>query len=163
MKRLQAHWGSHLPILIKAMQITNGDVVECGCGYFSTPCLHWMCMDSNRILTTYEGDEWWCNMFSRFNNGKHLIQHITNWDSINFSIPIGLAFIDHQPDERRWKEVQRLLHVDLLVLHDAGGNDGIRCGYDKLKGLFNYTWISRKEKPYTAVLSNKLNCRKLFS
>ena len=168
MKRLRPAWGSHLPVLIKAMQFTTGDVVECGCGHYSTPFLHWACFDQDRTLKTYEGNEEWYSLFTHFQTKKHSMQYITDWDSIDLSIPIGLAFIDHgsgdhTPGDRRWKEAQRLLHADLVVLHDAGGKDGVKYGYDKLKGLFKYTWMYRKARPMTAIVSNKLNCRKLFS
>ena len=157
------HWGSHLPVLIKAMQFTTGDVVECGCGHYSTPFLHWACFDQNRMLKSYEGDEEWYNLFTRFQSKNHLLQHVTDWDSIDLSTPIGLALIDHQPDERRWKEAQRLLHADLVILHDAEEKHEAAYGYDKLKGLFQYTWMYRKAKPMTGVASNTIDCRELFS
>ena len=43
-------WSSHLPVLIKLMAMTSGDVLEVGTGIYSTPFLHWACFSQGRNL-----------------------------------------------------------------------------------------------------------------
>jgi hypothetical protein len=168
LRRLKPHWGNHIPTLIRSLQITTGNVIECGCGFFSTPLLHWMCFDTNRKLYSYEGNEVWYNLFSRFNNTNHTIEYVDDWETIDLNIPASVAVVDHQPDDRRWKEVIKLSHVEIIVLHDAdknfpnGKKFDLSCGYNNLKGVFKYQYVYSKSRPYTAVVSNYINVSKFF-
>lgn len=167
-RRLRPDWGSHLPVLIKATSITTGDVVECGCGFFSTPFLHWACFNSNRNLYTYESDKEWLNFFSRFNTSHHKAILVSNWDDLDLSRACELAIIDHKPGERRWQEIIRLMHASMIVIHDVdknfpnGRKNDRAYGHNKLKNLFTYQYIYTKSRVHTAVVSNFLDVQELF-
>ena len=64
-------WGSHLPVLKRALEITDGDVLEMGMGIHSTPEMHWSCI--NRNLVSYENDEGYYKRFRKFEEGKHKV------------------------------------------------------------------------------------------
>ena len=50
-------WTTHMPVIIKFIQATEGRVLELGAGLFSTPLLHWLCAEKGRKLYTYEDVE----------------------------------------------------------------------------------------------------------
>jgi len=90
-------WGSHIPILLKIMSITNGDVLELGMGLYSTPLLFWMCIDTKRKLTSYENDPKYFRLLGRNNNKFHESYLIQDWNKINIDKNWDMAFIDTNP------------------------------------------------------------------
>lgn len=50
---------THIPLLAKTFEISRGDVLELGTGYFSTTLLLWLCQMERRNLYSYESDEFW--------------------------------------------------------------------------------------------------------
>lgn len=147
-------WSSHLPVLIPLLQQTTGPVVELGCGFFSTPVIHWLCATMGRALFTYEGNEDWYEQLSGFHRGKHRVRFVDNWDDIDLTPEWGLAFVDHAPAERRYEDILRLTHAQFVIAHDAG-NTASDYGYDKIstddfQHIYRYTGAF----PRTAILSN---------
>ena len=52
-------WATHLPLLVRMFDKTEGDVLELGMGYFSTMILKWLCEMSGRTLYSYESNKEW--------------------------------------------------------------------------------------------------------
>lgn len=149
-------WASHLPILIKVMAISKGPVLEMGIGLFSTPLLHWLCLDSKRLLISYENDKRFYDSNQAFASPLHQIHYVTNWDEADIEhTHWGLAFIDHAPPERRHIDVARLAKTaDYIVIHDSQRHLEQYFHYKEIYGLFKYKYVYRKVKPHTSVLSN---------
>ena len=160
--RIKRAWGSHLAVLLHLLEKTEGPVIELGGGMFSTPFLHWACLDAGRRLVTYEGQEGWYNKIKTFQRKHHDVRFVENWDAIDLSGNWGFAFVDHEPAPRRHKEVARLTHVDYVALHDAGGRDGVQYGYEKIEHLFKFAYMYRKARPMTAIVSNRFDPAELF-
>jgi hypothetical protein len=86
--------GSHLPLLMKLLDQTNGPVLELGMGLFSTPFLHWACYEKKRSLVSYENKKDFYDMFV-FNDKREIGNDYSyhdvcfvkdnNWDSIDLS------------------------------------------------------------------------------
>jgi hypothetical protein len=155
------NWASHLPVLIRILQISEGPVLELGSGIFSTPVMHWLCLESKRRLVTYENVPDYYNMVKRFSYGMHEINLIENWDKI----PIenehwGVAFVDHNPPERRKVEIARLANIaDYVVVHDTEARMDAETEFIKKSfPLFKYQYHHMRQKPYTSVLSNFADC-----
>jgi hypothetical protein len=97
---LKAKTGSHLPVLIEALRITDGDVLEMGMGFFSTPFLHWACL--NRKLVSYESEAGYFWKFADgFHTDNHLCYLIEDWDKAEIDKTWDVVLIDHGPSERR--------------------------------------------------------------
>jgi hypothetical protein len=155
--RFSPGWASHLPVLIKILQISDGPVLELGSGIFSTPVMHWLCLDSKRRLVTYENVPEYYNMLRRFNTGTHEVKLIKDWDKIPIdSEHWGVAFVDHGPVERRKIEIARLANIaDYIVVHDTEARMDVETGFIKESfPLFRYQYHHKRQKPYTSVLSN---------
>jgi len=147
-------WGSHLPILIKLMNVTNGDVLELGMGVNSTPFLHWACYP-NRKLVSYENNKECFESFKNYAVGRHEVNFIEDWDKAKIEWPWNIVLVDHAPMSRRPIEVKRLVGIaDYIIVHDTQKNFKT-CNFDELWPLFKYRYdYIAGGYPRTTVLSN---------
>jgi hypothetical protein len=156
--RLKPNRGSHLPVLIKIVQMTTGPILELGCGIYSTTFLHWICFPTKRRLVTYENNKNYFDFLKSYEDSSfHEVNTIpvNGWDSIDISEPWSIAFIDHSPDKRRGMEAKRLRHADYVVAHDTNNTHLKKQGYDKALGYFKYKWKFAEVYPNTSLWSNK--------
>src|SRR3990172_8056396 len=88
---VSGNYGTHLPALIKAMEKTDGEVLELGMGIFSTPYLHYQCLLSKRKLVSYENYKAWLDFFTRYG-------YANEYHEINFVE----SYADAQIEGRHW-------------------------------------------------------------
>lgn len=155
--KYDAIWGSHLPILIKVLNISQGPVLEMGMGIFSTPVLHWLCLDSKRELVSYDNTPKYYEMNKTFESPRHKVLLIENddWDSADIdNTHWGLVFIDHHPTARRGVDAIRMADkADYVVIHDSDGEHN-SFQYDEAYPHYKYRYNWKRKRPYTTVLSN---------
>jgi hypothetical protein len=155
--------GSHLPILMKIMAITDGPVLELGMGLFSTPFLHWACYDAQRKLVSCENKKGFIDMFV-FNDPRevgnnykyHEVIFVENsdWDKVDLSEHWSVVLIDHNPGPRRREEMKRLANnADYIVVHDTDEKNNWYYKYAEYFPLFKYQY-NTSIYPRTTVLSN---------
>jgi len=146
-------WGSHLPVLIKAMSLTKGSVLEMGMGLYSTPFLHWVCY-KERILVSYDNNKKFFDLNKQYRNSLHEVHLIDDWSKANIEKPWDVALIDHSPSYRRLEDIKRLApFVKYMVVHDT--QRGLRfCDWRKVWPLFKYRYDYTQVSPYTSVVSN---------
>lgn len=163
-------WGSHLPILMKVMSLSKGDVLELGAGLYSTPFLYWLCRDQERKFVSFENDfDWWRmvwnikdvtqeTMITRIIEGA-VSCHIADWNDLDLE-NMGrwsVAFIDHSPSRRRIIDIKALANkADFVVIHDTQRNYKF-CDFKQIYPLFRYRYDYDKSIPHTTVLSNFIN------
>lgn len=160
--RMKAHWGSHLPVLMKMMAATTGPVLEMGCGLFSTPFLHWACFDAGRQLVSYDHDPSVCDELATFKTKWHTLQYVDDWARLDLSTPWGLALVDHAPGERREPDMRLLTHADFVVAHDTEDKIAAGYGYPNIMELYHYHYRYEKARPNTTVFSNRYDPVRLF-
>lgn len=156
--------GSHLPILIKALEISKGPILELGTGLFSTPYLHWACFNEKRKLVSYENkkrffDFWDYNDEREKNNdySYHKVNFVENWDDLDLSEHWGVVFIDHNPGPRRRDEMIKVsINADYIIVHDSDDKNDWYYKYSEYFPKFKYRWDS-DFYPRTTVLSNFKN------
>lgn len=155
--KLHPSWGSHLPLLIKIMNASTGPVLELGTGLFSTPVLHWLCIDQDRKLYSYENFKQYFELIKPFETPDHQIIYVENsdWKAIDFETTYwGVVFLDHHPKGRRGKEAMRLAErADYIVIHDSD-RAGNPFHLDEAYPLFKYRYNWSKQSPHSTVLSN---------
>jgi len=162
------HRGSHIPVLLKLLPITNGPILEMGCGIFSTPILYWYCYTNQRRLVTYENNIQfyeWLTQILKNDNSFHERCYVEDWDKIDLNEQWSIAFIDHSPPERREVDVMRLTHADYVVLHDSDSEVIVDKSTRRYKRrldiaamhrkLYKYHYRYDDAWPNTLVLSNK--------
>lgn len=154
-RRYNPAWGSHMPVLTKVMELSDGPVLELGMGLFSTPLLHMLCFNKDRHLTSYESDEKFFKMHGNFVSPLHRIEYVTDWDSIRIDeTPWGVVFVDHEAD-RRAIETKRVANMArFVVIHDSEKRNDEAYGYPSIYPLFKYRLDYTKAVPHTTILSN---------
>lgn len=157
MQRINPDWSSHIPVLIRALEITDGPVLELGIGYGSTPLLHALCFEKNRPLVSYEHRGEWVKTFQKYIDAGHEIIAVTDWDDIDLGrLKWSVALVDHAPAERRVEEIRRLcdLNVEFIIVHDTQPIAEDEYRYSQIYPLFKYRWDYTKLGCHVAVLSN---------
>ena len=152
--RLGPKRGSHLPVLMRAVEITEGPILELGSGLYSTTPLHWACYVAKRKLVTYESNPDFFDFLKAYETDFHEVHCIDDWDAVDLSSPWSVAFVDHAPDRRRQHEVKRLLHAEYVVAHDSEGRNDRKYQFSKVIPLFKYEFEYKDAYPHTSVWSN---------
>jgi hypothetical protein len=167
--KVSAGWGSHLPVLSRVIQITEGPVLELGVGLFSTPFLHWMCQDKGLQLESFEKHESYYNIFhSRhrsmtFENKNHKITLVADWDKADIDRHWGMVFIDHDAERRKIEAIRMANQADYVVLHDTqeGVMEDEVFGISEVASHYKYRKDFNQFRPRTTVFSNFKDLSKL--
>lgn len=161
-------WASHIPVLIKTLELSDGPVLELGMGMMSTPLMHILCEASNRELTSYDSDERYVKEFSKFASGSHNIGLVTRWSapditSIIRSTEWSVVLVDQKPAEARIEAIQLLTKADYIIVHDTQLHaESPNYAYDQIFPLFKYLYDYKKFPTWTTVLSNKHDVNNIF-
>lgn len=148
MHKANPDWGTHIPVLIKALEQTTGPVLEMGMGISSTPLLHALCAD--RFLLSMDNDPAFIEMFRKFRTKTHQIE-LVNWEDAPIIGKWGVVLVDHKPDSRRKEDIKKLANLaEFLVVHDT---QDPQYGYEEIYPLFKYRYDFTIHKVHTTVLS----------
>lgn len=119
-------FSSHQPILIHTLNtITEGDVLEYGMGWNSTPIMHTICGMQDRNLLSVETDKNWFSKFTRYESEKHTLirldeEELCKWEHPFFTKKYSVAFIDGAPGWARHVVLDKLKdYADYFVVHDT--------------------------------------------
>jgi len=151
-----AQFATHMPVLVRAFDLSEGDILEVGTGYFSTWTLDWLCNIFNRKLISYETSPRWYNRFKKMQSAFHDIILVDSWDKVPFEEKHwGLAFIDCDPHASRATAIERLKdNADYIVAHDTEPSAEVSYDYPRIYPLFKYRFDYQKCEPWTSVFSN---------
>jgi hypothetical protein len=154
-RQLKASEGSHIPVLIKVLQATEGDVLELGTGFNSTPVLHWLCNETNRKLDSYESSIEFYAHAKNYQNDFHDVHFIEDWDALPIDKYWSVVFIDHAPGVRRVEEMIRLANnADYVIVHDTEAKSDWHYNYSKGFPNYKFRYDYTKAYPHTTILSN---------
>ncbi len=158
---------THMPLLVRAFEVSEGNVLEMGTGYFSTLILRWLCEMSGRHLFSYESNRRWYERAIREPKDYHTVQFTPNWDEADIEREWGLAFVDHGPNARRVYDIRRLAnYAEYIVIHDTQPKDDkptSEKGYhfSEIWALFKYRYDYTRYLPWTSCVSNFKNLSNL--
>lgn len=138
-------------MLMKAVNLSDGPILELGSGLFSTPLLHWMCHESRRPIVTYESVEDYYRFAKQFKSKNHKVRFTEDYADIDLGDHWGVVLIDHTEDRRNVDALRLKDKADYIVMHDTE-YDGY--GYDKVFDQFRYVHHWTGCKPWTSVVSN---------
>jgi len=155
-KRSMSCMMTHIPLLTKAFDESEGPVLELGTGYFSTLFLDWLCSTFGRKLVSYDDNERWGKRAMRYKSNYHKIYIAKDWDKIKIDKKHwGLVFIDHSPKGRRHIDAIRLAgNADFIVMHDTEPAAEKLYHYSKVWEHFKYRFDYTKVEQWTSVVSN---------
>lgn len=113
------NWKNYLPLLLEALEQTEGLVLEYGMGDGSTPLLHDYCKATGRMLISYDGNREWANKYEHLASDMHKIYYVDNWDEA-FNSAATVVLIDHAPGERRGIDIVKYSKTGAYVVcHDT--------------------------------------------
>lgn len=168
-----AKFGTHMAPLITSVMNTKGPVLEMGCGDYSTPILHSICMSQNRELVSTDTSKSWITLFLDLKTSMHNFIYVSVyeddwelnpkpflWDDIGNDRHWGVVFIDHRPGDRRKIDILRMMDkADIIVVHDTETK-----GYDYEPALnsFKYRYDYKRYTTYTTLVSNTVDVKLFF-
>ena len=153
--KIHAKYCSYIPALMTAFQMTDGAVLELGAGPSSTFFLHWLCLEYERELVTYENNKNYYKLVEHCNSGLHSVILVEDWDDADIERAWGVALVDHAPAIRRKDDIKRLAHhAYSIVIHDTQGRANKHYHYNEIFPLFKYRKGYPKLLPQTMILSN---------
>jgi len=161
-------YSTHLALLEKAVSEFDGDIIECGCGKFSTKLLHEVAQNFGRKLYTLENDAEWLNItkqyFPETENHVYLQVNDGNWDEYRdlfMNHKWGVVFIDHENNrQKRGQTLEYFIKsADCVVLHDTedvvnNGDDKVRAYSDELFSNWEKRIDDTSVFPNTTMLYN---------
>lgn len=137
------NWCNYLPLLLEALEKTNGLVIEYGMGQGSTQLLHDYCKAKHRLLISYDFNEEWANKYKHLQSNMHKIYHIKNWDEA-FIKSATVVLIDHSPGERRGDDIALYANTDAYVIcHDT--EPAADYGYQMRKHFAKFNTVKEIE------------------
>lgn len=154
-------FASHVPVLVKVVEKSKGNILELGVG-ISTVILHTMCKD--RLIFSYENDPEWFKENKVYESDNHKIFFTNNWNEIHdLEIEWDVVFIDHRPAmDRRNQALYYKDKANFIIIHDSEPEIDRFYGYKKIYPQFKYVYHYTKCKPFTTVLSNRVNVEELL-
>lgn len=152
-----SNWDNHRPLLWLALQETEGDVLELGCGQGSTPFLKKYCEKNKRNFFSYDSGLDWANQFGSI--------YCRDWNNFDWSHKYDVAFIDHAPGEHRKLALKLLKNkAKIIVIHDSEpkGHNSSDYQVRELFDQFKYVIDLKSKKPgaWASMLSNIIDLDK---
>jgi hypothetical protein len=149
-------YGSHLPVLMRALDKTEGTILEFGMGEYSTAIISMMARLQGRKAHFFETNkEWFDYVRTKYGNRMCEFNLVENWDDVRIKKMAGFAFIDHAPDERRKEEIKRFANsIMVIAVHDSQPKADKHFRYSEVFPLFKYKRDFTKYSPHTTLLSN---------
>ena len=154
---VSGNYATHLPCLIKALEKTNGDILEMGAGVFSTPYLHYASILSNRHLVTYENYKDWFDFFIKYGYecSNHELHYVEKYSDALIDKNWDVVLIDQTPDSSRSEEAIRLKDkAKYIILHDANPSNDKVTHYSQVYPHFRYKTTWTGDKNSAVVVSN---------
>lgn len=157
---------THIPILIDALMLTDGNILEMGCGYYSTLIIHNICRHTKRKITSLETDNNWLKKFIDLKTDWHDFRLVENWDDFdltNNNEGWDLVFCDHSPGEKRKDSIRSLRdYANYIVVHDTENDPRANYQFESVFPEFKYQWTFKRYKVHTTILSNKYKLEKFY-
>jgi len=159
--KLHKKYCSYYPALVLALNNVDGDVLELGAGSFSTFFLHWLCLEQDRKLVTYENDKAYYDMVKHCQSEYHDVIFIDNWDDMDLRRSWGIALVDHAPAIRRKEDIKKLAnYAQCVIAHDTQGRANKHYRYDEIIPLFKFRVGFPKLLPQSLIFSNFMDVTK---
>lgn len=173
MSRISGNYGTHLGPLIACINKSNGDVLELGIGFFSTPYLHYQCLLSKRHLTSIDNEKGWVKRFAdsdfacyHYRGEYHDFIFVKDWKDAPIEKQWDVVLVDHSPSERRKEDVKKLANLaKYIIIHDSNENGQSKYRdykYNEIFPLFKYKRVWDKDERHATVLSNFIDLQDLW-
>ena len=149
---IEKGWSTHMPVLIKLVNMTIGPIMELGSGVYSTPLLHWLCDETKRELITYEKDANFIKFAKEYESEKHKVILIDDFLTIPNTGKYSIIFIDYTGHTRGIVAIHFKDSADYIIIHDSNVVRNNRLNITSSD--FKYRKDYDRHIPWTTVFSN---------
>lgn len=141
-------YSTHLEALVTAALMNNEDILELGCGDYSTPVLNSICKAQNRKLFIVASNQEWLNKFKEY--GEREL--INDWNNYIFDKKYGMVFLDNeQVTSQRLMLIPKIMNItNILVIHDADKMIN-NTNWQNFTEKYEQIWF-KKHVPHTVIL-----------
>ena len=141
-------YGTHLAPLLAALAGSQGDVLECGAGHYSTPLLHALCGAQGRQLLTLEAKAPWLETFADLRCDWHRLEAVGSWDAYPWErVDVAVALVDH--DVHRAPVVRALRgRARFVVAHDT---EASCSGYGDAFEAYDWAWTYERYSTWATI------------
>jgi broad specificity phosphatase PhoE len=149
-------YGSHLPVLLRLVDVTDGPILELGMGLWSTPILDLLCRRAKREIWSYDNDAKWFSENKKWESDYHHVEFVKDWSTIIRPLHHwSVVLIDHRPAIRRRVDAVLLADLaDFIVIHDTEPEIDRFYRFSSIWKHFSYRYDYLKIRPATTVVSN---------
>jgi len=153
---------AYYPLLFKAMEATEGIILEFGMGHGSTPLLNQYTTKARRNLYSFDYNQEWRSKFDNILTKLHTSYLVKDWKEVYKNYPsASVIFIDQSPGEERKHTIESYKDTSgILVIHDTepigAGDYKVRPLFDK----FKYKVEVQTDGAWATALSNEIDITK---
>lgn len=152
----------YYPLLFKALEATEGDVLEFGMGHGSTPLLNKYCNLNKRSLFSFDYNEEWRVKFNDILGEYHTSELVKDWKEVykNYT-DAPVIFIDQSPGEERKETIKNYANTTgILVIHDTEPTGAGDYQMRQHFGMFKYKVEVKTAGAWATALSNEIDITK---
>lgn len=147
---LSKWYGSFLPVLMKTLSLTDGSIVECGTGIYSTPLLHWFGVLSKRHVSSFDNAREFADLASQYASDSHDVYFVDSYSDVTSPKECDVVLIDNFPMEEREGLIKHFADIaKYIVVHDSNPQ--------MFMNLTKYRFDYDKDAPATSVFSNTVD------
>ena len=148
-------WSNHRPLLLLALALTKGDVIEFGAGGGSTEYLRNYCAGNERRFFSYDYNKEWAEKYNAI--------YIEDWSAADIYNPCSVAFVDESPGENRILTIERMKDLaEIIVIHDTEIDSAADYKFEKIWHLYKYKigYGNNNKTAGTTAVSNTIDLSK---
>lgn len=152
-------YSTHIPLLSYILNKSEGDILELGSGYYSTPLIN-MFASKNRHITTFDNNKEYLNKLKYLQNANHQFIIVEKrWEDyfeIFKSKLWGLIFIDNADFKSGCPKIRGALltllsqNAEYIICHDSQNLSCYGYNFEQFKYKVEYDFLV----PHTMVVSN---------
>lgn len=147
-------YGTHLTLLRRVIDLTEGPILELGMGASSTPFLHDYAK-SGRKVVSYDSDAHYVEQYARqYRHSRHEFHWVNDWDNAEIEQRWSVVLIDHRPARRRYRDAARVAkYAEYVVCHDTEPERDKFYKWERAFKHFRHRFDDEGD-PRTTVVSN---------
>lgn len=142
-------FSTHQPVLHKLIKITDGPILELGCGRGSTPLLAYFA--KGRKIVTVDNDSQWLERFRwRYESKNHRFIFTEDWEK-TLNDPLldqkwSLIIVDQSPWDARYRSILRFKDsAEYIMLHDSDYFPGTKVFGREIEPTVAYKYGGKRD------------------
>lgn len=148
--RINEEYGTHMASLKRAVEATDGPILEIGTGVYSTPYLHEV-SKTGRLVISVEADSRWFNAAK----GQYASRGHRVLEAVPATGEFDVVLIDHDPEDLRMPALEALRgRFTYAVIHDTQPDTPEHREWKEVLSSFAHSHVDDSVLPWTTTVSD---------